>query len=227
MCIPLLALVIAGTFFFGQVMRNQQRLRVADRYVAWRLVHNRDAQVDATSHAYVQYGEPDETAQRAGFDQEYLAINNVSVTTEMLNERFFSERAENIVIDSGSGPADVIDALVALAGEASSDCGELADYSVGRWRPGESDRVDANFPSEVAAWERIERTLQEHEHRPGRFSGRHERRSTRDDVQWRRWQNSYLDAIREVFLFEFDETVQGVTIPQLKENLEDIYLRQW
>jgi hypothetical protein len=35
MVIPLLAVVIAGTFFFGQLMRNQQRLRIADRYEAW------------------------------------------------------------------------------------------------------------------------------------------------------------------------------------------------
>lgn len=33
--IPLLAVVIAGVFFFGMVMRNQQRLRAADRYTAW------------------------------------------------------------------------------------------------------------------------------------------------------------------------------------------------
>jgi Flp pilus assembly protein TadG len=38
LAIPLLALVIAGTFFFGWVMRNHQRLRVADRYAAWRNV---------------------------------------------------------------------------------------------------------------------------------------------------------------------------------------------
>lgn len=39
MAIPLLVLVIAGTFFLGWVMRNHQRLRVADRYAAWRNVH--------------------------------------------------------------------------------------------------------------------------------------------------------------------------------------------
>ncbi|MBN1941807.1 MAG: pilus assembly protein [Phycisphaerae bacterium] len=40
LAIPLLALVIAGTFFFGWVMRNHQRLRVADRYAAWRSVED-------------------------------------------------------------------------------------------------------------------------------------------------------------------------------------------
>ncbi len=35
MAIPLLAIVIAGTFFFGWVMRNHLQMRVAGRYAAW------------------------------------------------------------------------------------------------------------------------------------------------------------------------------------------------
>ncbi|MBN1555307.1 MAG: pilus assembly protein [Phycisphaerae bacterium] len=40
MAIPLLALIIAGTFFFGWLMRNHLRLRAADRYAAWRSVED-------------------------------------------------------------------------------------------------------------------------------------------------------------------------------------------
>ena len=36
MCIPLLALVISLTFFFGHAMMNQQHVRISDRYTAWR-----------------------------------------------------------------------------------------------------------------------------------------------------------------------------------------------
>ena len=36
MVLPLLATVIAATFFFGWAMTNQQHVRMADRYVAWR-----------------------------------------------------------------------------------------------------------------------------------------------------------------------------------------------
>lgn len=39
MAIPLLAMVMAGTFFFGWAMRNHQRMCVADRYAAWRSVY--------------------------------------------------------------------------------------------------------------------------------------------------------------------------------------------
>jgi hypothetical protein len=39
MSIPLLAMVIAGTFFFGWVMRNQQRVRIASRHAAWSQVY--------------------------------------------------------------------------------------------------------------------------------------------------------------------------------------------
>ena len=38
MCIPLLALVISLTFFFGHAMMNQQHVRISDRYTAWRRV---------------------------------------------------------------------------------------------------------------------------------------------------------------------------------------------
>jgi len=38
MAVPFIALVIAATFFFGWSMVNQQHLKVADRYTAWRYV---------------------------------------------------------------------------------------------------------------------------------------------------------------------------------------------
>jgi hypothetical protein len=37
-CIPLLALVLVATFFFGWAMTNQQHVWGVDRYVAWRQV---------------------------------------------------------------------------------------------------------------------------------------------------------------------------------------------
>jgi len=36
LCIPLLALIVAATFFFGWAAKNRQRVTVADRYAAWR-----------------------------------------------------------------------------------------------------------------------------------------------------------------------------------------------
>ena len=40
MCIPLMAILIAAIFFFGWVMRNQQRVRIADRYTSWKRVYD-------------------------------------------------------------------------------------------------------------------------------------------------------------------------------------------
>lgn len=37
--IPMLAGIIALTYFFGWAMKNQQRVRAANRYAAWRWVH--------------------------------------------------------------------------------------------------------------------------------------------------------------------------------------------
>ena len=40
MCIPLMAILIAAIFFFGWVMRNQQRVRIATRYASWKHVYD-------------------------------------------------------------------------------------------------------------------------------------------------------------------------------------------
>lgn len=43
MAIPLLALVVGATFFFGFAMTNQQHVKVADRYAAWAAVRRADS----------------------------------------------------------------------------------------------------------------------------------------------------------------------------------------
>ncbi len=37
-CVPLIAIILGLTFFFGWAMRNQQRVIISDRYAVWRLV---------------------------------------------------------------------------------------------------------------------------------------------------------------------------------------------
>ncbi len=43
MCVPLIALVLGLTFFFGWAMRNQQRVIISNRYAVWRRVLAGDA----------------------------------------------------------------------------------------------------------------------------------------------------------------------------------------
>ncbi|MCD4825254.1 MAG: pilus assembly protein [Phycisphaerae bacterium] len=229
-CIPLLALIIAATFFFGMLMRNQQRLRVADRYVAWRNLHNRDASADATSQAYVLYGEPDEGEQRDEYSREYLEANSVTVTTELLSQMFFQGRADedSITITTGSGPAKTLNQLIDEAKQRHTDTGDLAKRSIDDWPHGQAAYVNANFPNEVAALERIEAAI--HSRHGGQGSGSTPsgyRYHVRDGVQWRRWQSSYLEPIREVFLFELDDVVESIQNTQLQENLQNLYLQVW
>lgn len=40
MCVPLLATILGLTFFFGWAMKNQQHVRISDRYLAWRQIRN-------------------------------------------------------------------------------------------------------------------------------------------------------------------------------------------
>ena len=229
MCIPLLALIIAATFFFGMVMRNQQRLRVADRYVAWRNLHNRDAAADATSYAYILYGEPDEGELRDEFSQEYLEANSTTVTTEFLNKMFFQGRAEktSIKTTTGSGPAETLNQLISETRERHTDAGDLAKRSIDNWPHGQAARVNADFPREIAALERIEAAVNIERPQGSGSATSGYRYHVRDGVQWRRWQSSYLEPIQEVFLFELDAVVESIQNEQLQENLQNLYLQVW
>lgn len=227
-CIPLLALIILGTFFFGHVMRNQQRLRVADRYHAWRLVQNADAQADMSSHSYTRYGEPDDTAEQDAFQDEYSQANIVKVDAERINTLFFDKRATNVSMDRHGGPRETLDDLQEATREKSEDAGDLVDEAIPHWPHGSRSRIDATFPRELASWGRIENAFLEGE-TPTHTSRSNVkmRQSLRDGVQWRRWQNSYRDPIRDAFLMELESAINTVDDSELQKCLRDLYMKQW
>ncbi len=59
MAIPFLALLLGLTFFFGWSMKNQQHVKIADRYLAWRHVRTKEWKADRLNHRF--FGE---TAER-------------------------------------------------------------------------------------------------------------------------------------------------------------------
>ncbi len=225
MCIPLLALIIAGTYFFGMVMRNDQRLCVSDRYHAWRVVQNADAETDMRDQAHRQFGEPDENAEYDQFCSAYREVNVTEPSGEYINERFLQMRASEVEISHHGGTRDTLDELEESAYEKSSDAGDLARESLQRWPHGSVSRIDAEFPQEQEA---LKSFVVEGDGGDGDMETRvYYRRGYRDGVQWRRWQNSYLEPIRELFLYELDDAVENVADGTIRDNLKDLYLERW
>jgi len=226
MCIPLLALIIAATFFFGMVMRNEQQLCVTDRYHAWRTVHNSDASVDMNDQAHKLYGEPDEGAEHSAYCQRYKEINVQDPSGDFLNEYFFLERAERVTVSHHGGTRDTLDELEEAALEKGGvDAGSLVEEAMDTWPHGSVSRVDAVFPKEQEMLENIV---------DGKSSSNDEietrvyyRRGYRDGVQWRRGQSSYLEPIRKLFLYKLDDAVETIPNSTIRDNLQTLYREHW
>jgi hypothetical protein len=233
MSLPILLLVIAGIFFFGQVMRNQQRLRVADRYVSWRHLHNSQAGTDMQDQVIDDgLNEPsDESkAEREAFEEEYRAVNVVDPTTDRINELLLGSRGENVGSGYGGWSNETrADLIAAVEEEGGQDAGDLADKSLSDFPEGSQGRVSAEFPQEQEALDRIQGMVS---------SGHQSRRSEngsdffrpghhREGRQWRRWEASYLESIRDLFLSDFDDANKSIPHETMRENMENLYLRHW
>lgn len=140
MCLPILGGIIALTLFFGWAMTNQQHVKAAARYSAWRLVYGNwyiPGQVDPNDP------------------------NNADPNHAGLNELFFQNRADGIGLDGGSGPTDEFEQLAAKAAEQSAPAGDYARKLVLDTFPhAQRAVVSARFPSDVAAWQRFQGAIQ-------------------------------------------------------------------
>ncbi|MBT3278916.1 MAG: hypothetical protein HN909_08005 [Phycisphaerales bacterium] len=230
-CLPFFLLIIAGTFMFGTMMRNEQRLRVTDRYVSWRVSHNSDAGVDASNLGAVKWGEPNEGTERQNFIDEYLRVNKVTLTGKLLNESFYEKRANEPAVkwthSSRTGPREPYEELIAGAQEASEDTGRLAEEAMGGWSYVSDARVSATFPRENSLAETVEQHITRDPNAETGMTDHARRRHIRSSVQWRRGQNSYLEPIRKHFLAELDDVIQAMQNDQLRKNLSDLYMNRW
>jgi len=136
--------------------------------------------------------------------------------TLTLNEMMFNDEAGGVGTSGGQGPIDSLEELVSAVAEYGhgAQSQELAEALVMEHCPrGQSGEVGAGFPTKVGIWER--------------FQGSIHHRHTRDGKEWRRGQFSYLEPIKDLFLYELDEEIQAIAHPQLRENLRRLYLKRW
>ena len=233
MSLPILLLVIAGIFFFGQVMRNQQRLRVSDRYVSWRHLHNNQAGTDMQDQVVDDgLNEPSDEAkaEREDFEAEYSAVNVVEPTDDRINELLLEWRADKGSLGYGGWANETRDEVIVAAGEESGqDAGDLADKSLSDFPEGSQGRVSAQFPQEQEALGRIQGMVSSGHRSSGSKEGSDFFRPGhhREGRQWRRWEASYLESIRELFLSDFDDANKSIPHGTLRKNIEDMYLRRW
>jgi hypothetical protein len=234
MSLPILLLVIAGIFFFGQVMRNQQLMRVADRYVSWRHLHNGQAGTDLQDQVVNDgLNEPGDEAgeERSAFESAYREVNVVDPTSDRINEVLLSGRGENVGAGYGGWSNETREDLVVAAGEeGGQDAGDLADQALSEFPGGSQGRVSAEFPQEQEALDRIRRMISSgHQSSESSVSGSNFARHGhhREGRHWRRWEASYLEGIRDLFLSDFDDANHDISDGTLRQNVEDLYLRRW
>jgi len=214
LCVPLLAMLIAGMFFFGWALRNQQKTKLAARYTAWRDVHNAGARADASSQAYLLYGDPDEEDQREDFLEDYAGDNVTTPTAELLVRYFLGRKSQNVGLDISPSLTDAQGLLAQEPG--SEDANALAEQTAAGEFPSQlAGDVSAEFQADMKIWQRFASS--------GGLRAKH----FRDDVTWRRWQVTTRDAIQDLFLADLDQAVQTLPEEELRKSIENLYLRDW
>ena len=200
MCIPLLMVIIVTTMFFGWAMMNQQGVKAASRYAAWRHVY--------TSRYEPGY-RPDDPNNIYDADHPYL------------DAHVLRGEGSNINIDGGSGPTDEFEELADTAGQYSGDAGDLASellihrtYYHGFQRARRAE-VSSDFTSEVEAFRRFQGSIHSHH--------------IRDGVEWRRHQAELRRAIREQFLLPLHDALESVPSPGdgMARMIEGLYKHGW
>ena len=130
-------------------------------------------------------------------------LTGSGTSNEELNRLFFQQQApedENYRTGGGGGPTDALEGLVAASASRGAAVGELADQLVmQRFPHGRSTRMAVRFETSIDAWRQ--------------FTGRIYSDHTRDGVEWRHGQARLGGALTEQFLFELDETLNGVPAP--------------
>lgn len=216
-CIPFFALLLLGIFFLGWAMRCEQKLIISSRYAAWRNAANRESTSDGMKLAWLQYGQPDEVPQRDQAIEDYNKQNYLEVTEDYLNERFYTNTGNHIMITQDYGPKDVLEEYVNDARDEDADAGDLADRTaLGDFPGGCGAKVSAQFEHNYDLYMRFTHgdTAMDRLHYI-------------DATSWRRWQTSMQEPMRVLFLSEWDDHVQTVQPQELQEGLENMYMQDW
>ena len=133
-----------------------------------------------------------------------------------LNDTFFDQRAINVDVDRRSGQTRTLHDLVSAAGDRGAMTELLAQELVLRRCPrGSGARVEAEFPTEVGLWKRLE----------GAIASRH----VREGVEWRRDEVRCEPVLRDEFLSELNAAVGNLDAPssEFGRIIRHLYNTRW
>ncbi len=133
-CIPLLALVVAATYFFGWTMRNQQRMVTASRYHAWRNYHGlHNYRGEDISHEY-----------------------SVGSWEDFMDAVFFNRRTSSLTIRGSGRALETPGRWADHAQSFSADAGHLAsELTAGRSDVEAGGHITADFQATYQLWETL------------------------------------------------------------------------
>lgn len=184
MVFPFMGVLLGLIFFFGFAMTNQQNVKATDRYLCWRSIRG----AESLDHAGQSWH-------------------------KVLNRRMFDDKAGHISRSSRQGPVETLEDLVERVGEFSQRAQTLAEEATDGWPKSRSQKVSANFPTDVTLWEW--------------FKGSIRNRHDREGNEWYRGKVSYLEPIRNQFLSDLDETVRSIPDGKLQGNIRKLYTKRW
>ena len=143
MCIPLMVIVIAGIFFFGWVMRNQQRIQIADRYASWKSVHSSEP---STQHINEKFFDD------RGYDI-YMDLDSDTITKNVRDS--FIDSVTNYDTGAGQYSNDLINRN--LPGGSYSLLRSQFDTNSPKWRKwAESGAMERTHVRDGLPWVRGE-----------------------------------------------------------------------
>jgi hypothetical protein len=204
MCIPILATMVGLSAFLGWAMMNQQNVKSAARYTAWR-------------HTYG--GWPSHHPTDPNRTQNPLDPNNPDDTSHpWLNAMFLSERADDIGVGGHDAGEEEFGLLAAAAGQYGTAPGRLAGDLVldpCHWEHHRGSSVSANFPTSVPLWQQYKGAIRSGHARDGR--------------QWRRGQADCVTQVRDQFLDPLDRGLLGLPAPAdgLGQMVRGLYMGGW
>ncbi|KKN83121.1 hypothetical protein LCGC14_0302350 [marine sediment metagenome] len=212
MVIPLLMGVIAATFLFAWAMGNQQRLRMAERYLPWRYVRHGGWMADEEISPHLLRNRATTLTIRKGRGMQWVPMGG--------DPSDYGQRQLEPTDQTMLDLANRVDEDTQSAGPVAGDLlSRESDHSLPR---GAFVRMWVYFPSNVHAWELLNSPFEAHYIREG--------------VEWRHNDENQagkkadpMASITDKFLFDIDETLEEVVVPgdTLAERFRILYMLPW
>jgi len=205
--IPIFAVILVGTMFLGWAMMDQQQVKTAARYTAWRHANTGwdygDAGIDPNTDANdpVWFDDPNHPG---------------------LNELFFRGEAVGVDVSRHRGSNDEVEDLAARAAGESDYAGQFADRLLvspypdhGVFPRAQGATVRAEFQSDVEAFRK--------------YTGAIRADHIRDGVEWRRSEAGCRYVTRKMFLDGLDQVLDSIPDPgsEMGKMMRRTYVNGW